>query len=337
MFRFVVLLVVVVAGIAAVVAAPPTPAQRERVNAILATVTPDNPQSVLAAEEALVREGQALLPAMREALPVRRARLKAENEPCKCLNHWEDESNAARLASEITALDQAIFRLANGVNPRKAITDWAHALKFADGRAFTREFLPLPVTDVETGRLEGIFPAYRFYLVYLPGYQSGAAPPEEVLRAFQVPAPLQAINLFAVNTAGRLALITQAESGLKVFFQGALPPVKTEAAARDGAYAWLRLTTAFWWWNNQPLPFLPIAEHTLVVERGAAWPFLASGTVRVMPFNGNTGRIDVQMAFDAAGRLTTVKETREIELAQLAVPMSAPPVGGGEAAVLQPE
>lgn len=330
LMRICMLFAIFAVAIIALAADTPTPGQRARVEAILATINVENPASELAAEDVLVKEGAQLLPAMREMLPVRRLRLQRVNEPCKCLNHWENEGDAAKLASEITALDQAIFRVTNKVNPRQAITTWAHALKFDDGRAFTREFLPLPVLDIETDRLQRIFPNMRFYTAYLPGYQGGAAPPDELLKSFQVPAPLvQAMNLFAVSNTGKLALISQADQGLKTFLQVALPPVKTDIAAKDAAYAWLRLTTAFWVWNNQPLAFLPIADDAMTVKHGAAWPLLVDGTVKVAPLNENKGQISVQMAFDAAGKLVTATETPEIELGLYPLPpMSAPPGGG---------
>ncbi len=318
---------------AAVAVETPAPEQRKQINAILAGVKADDPRSALMAEEALVREGAALLPALRAVLPMKRDQLQGLYEPCKCANHWEHEQEIAQVRAQISTLDQAIFRLTHGVNPRKAIVDWAHGLKFDDGRAFTREFLPLPLTDVETGRLERVFPACRFYRVYLPGYQGGAAPPPEVLRQFAVPAPLaQGANLFAVSAAGELTLMTRAEPHLWTFFQRNLPPVATP---QDAVYAWLMVTTGFWWWNNRPLVFLPVFEKDITATRGVAVPWIARGIIRVEPLLGNDGQIAVQMTFDAEGKLLTATETPAVVLRQLPLPPMAAP--GGRTGVLVPE
>jgi hypothetical protein len=328
------------------------PAQRARVETILSAVPAENPGSQVAAEDALVKEGKALLPALVELLAEKRARLRRANEPCKCMNHWEDDHGAAKLAAQILVLDQAIFRLMYNLNPRTIIVDWAHTLKFADGRAFTREFLPMPLADVETDRLQRIFPDYRFYLANLPGYQGGAAPPEELLRSLEVPAPLvQGVNLVAVDRGGRIRLATHAlahlelvvertaparPSGLDELFQDILPPVKTEAAAKDAAYAWLRLTTVFWRWGYQPLAFLPVLDTDLSATKERNLQITACGRVRVTPFNGNSGKLDATLIFDIGGKLLQVTETPAIEFGPIMLPpMSAPP--GGGAAGLAPE
>lgn len=331
-------------AVAACAAEPVTPEQRVKVNAILATVKADNPPSELVAEDALVKEGKALLPAMAAILLEKRGDFHQADMP---LRHLVESFDSGHLTAQITALDQAIFRLASGVNPRQRIIEWAHALKFADdGRAFTREFLPLPVLDIETDRLQRVFPAYRFYFVYLPGYLGGAAPPEEIVRALLVPDPLRVINLFAVDKAGHVSLMTRAVEGLQevdrtvvgipgdigaleALFSDILPPVKTADAAKDAVGAWLRLTTSFWLWSNQPLAFSPIADADLTAAPGAVWSFVAMGVVRVAPLNNNKGQITALLSFDAAGKLGMVMETPQLELSLAPQPCSAPPPAGG--------
>lgn len=351
LLRTLCILVLLAAG--AAFAAQVTPDQRARIEAALANVSAYNQPSQVTAEDALVKD-IALAPALPVLLAEKRTQLRQVNEPCKCLNHWEDGADAAKLAGQILVLDQAIFRVTYKINPRQRIIDYAHALKFADGRAFTREFIPVPVADVETDRLQRIFPTYRFYNAYLPGYQGGAAPPDELLRSFQVPAPLvQGVNLIAVDNSGRIRLATRALAHLEIvtevmpgaarppaldeLFQDILPPVKTEAAAKDATYAWLRLTIYFWQWGYQPLAFLPIADADVSATKERHQQITARGMARVAPLNGNTGRLETTLIFDIGGKLLQVTEMPEIELSAPPMPpMSAPP-GGGGAAMVAPE
>lgn len=329
MFRFIFALIAccLLAPTFAANAPAPTQEQRARVETILDAINQENIAGQVA-EDALVKEGTLLLPAMQELLTAKREQLQLLPAQCKYLNHWEIAGGAAKLASQITALDQAIFRFTFNVNPRSAIIDWAHALKFPDGRAFARQFVPEPVLDVETDRLQRIFTTSRFYLVYLPGYQGGAAPSPWVLQAFMIPTPLQAINLFAVDKTGKVTLMTGPDLGVK---GGALlHSLPRTTTSRDIAYAWLRLTTSFWWWNNEPLAFLPITEADISVMPGTANTSIVHGVVRVAPLNNNKGQLTVELTFDADGKQALVKETPEIELAPiLLLPPCSPPPGGG--------
>jgi hypothetical protein len=234
MSRLLALLLVLLA-LAAVHAVEPQ-IHTSRVEVILAAMTPNDRASQLAAEEALVKEGKPALPEMKQILATDR-RVIVELHHFAMVARLTPEGVAdlkrkqEQLAAEVCVLDQAIFRIANGVNPRQAILDWAHALPFPDGGAFTREFEPMPVADAETGRMEHTFPNQRFYLVYLPGYQGGAAPSEEILRHYAVPAPLSVINLIAVDTAGKLTLVTQREE-VQNFFPAAAPVGTSSPASR---------------------------------------------------------------------------------------------------------
>ena len=86
------------------------------------------------------------------------------------------DAERALVTAELAALDQEL------------IVTWAHGLKFADGRAFTREFTPVGITDAA---LAATFPDTNCYTVLLPGYFGGAAPPEELLLSLEALEPLQ--------------------------------------------------------------------------------------------------------------------------------------------------
>lgn len=285
---------------------------------MLETIVPGDAASGWGVENQLVQKGLDFVPALQQLLATRRTTLVQLKAPVRYLNYW-DTPEAAKLAGQIVALDQAIFRLTNTVNPRGAIVDWAHTLKYADGRVFTREFLPIPVIDVETDRLQRLRPTRRFYVAYFPGYPGGVQPPEDVLRQYELPRELRRVTLFVTDQTGWVYPIYQPpDTGMSM---AVMPVPYRPTHARIGnpqeaAYIWLRLTTAFWWWNEAPLPFLPISDAD-ITSASTNYSRLVHGVINVAKLNGNSGRITLDIRFDVDGGLVGITETPEVTLAPL--------------------
>lgn len=325
-----ILLLLLLAGVAGGLArgaAAATPA--ERAAAILAAVVPGVPESRAAAEEALVKEPD-LLPAIREALAARRTAPEGA-APLE----------AERLQAEVEVLDRAGVRLQWRMNPPQLIQQWLAKQTFPDGHKFTREATPLRLAD---DRLLRAFPDQLFYLVSLPGYQGGAAPPEEVLQALAAPPPLTALNLFAVKKDRTLRLIADAGQ-LAAFFGEALAPAKSREAIKDDLYAWLRLHAAFRWWNNRPLAFAyPDAAVAFSEEQAGRILRAAGKAVLVPPAEEgpaapgeakSSGELTGSLYFRTDdGTLAHTGMSVNLNLAtdpRLLIPMAPPPGGPGGA------
>ncbi|MHB9134514.1 MAG: hypothetical protein ACYDBB_25865 [Armatimonadota bacterium] len=287
-------------------AAEPASPERTRINEILATINARDEATRNAAEEALVKLGQGVLPALRVVLAERQQAL-AEKEKKM------DDGTLLRSRWEVEALDNALVRLEWGSDPRRKIIEWAGALKFADGRPFRREVIPTRVTDVPLTRA---FPGYLFYVVLLPGYQGGAAPSDEILQSYEVPAPLSSNNLFAMPKDGKWQLITTSEE-MKAFFCAKLNPVKSKDTAKDAAYSWLRLTQTFI--GNGDVRFNMPMNNFNAKQTDQGW--LATGIIEA-PTEGNrvSGTVSVEMLFTEDGKLSKVTESQILEMNMLMVP-----------------
>ncbi|MHB9022739.1 MAG: hypothetical protein ACYC7E_00985 [Armatimonadota bacterium] len=217
---------------------------------------------------------------------------------------------------------------------RGLITTWAHNLKFADGRAFTREIDAQLIAD---DRLARLYPDTFFYVVQLPGYLGGAAPSDEILRSLAVPAPLQRSNVFAVSKDATLRLLTGLMSR-EQYFQSLLPPIKTAALARTAAAAWLRLTQEYIWYHNYR-PSFSITEMDFPVKElhGNYMNLEVTGKAVVDPKSNAKGDITVVMRFAVDGKLQFATETNNVEFGMIPLPPSAAPGGPGGGATVQPE
>ncbi len=295
---------------AALAAWAATPTQR--VPEILATLKPGEPATWDAAEDALVKLGTPALPAIQGALAGHRKAQAA----AQTAGQWDKVDSET---PPLDVLDNAVLRLTWGINPRAIVTDYLHGLKFPDGRVFTCEGRPVLITDAVVARA---VPGYSWYFAYYPGYWGGAYPSPDVLRDFEVPAPLSTENLFAVDKAGKFTLLTDREK-LKGFVLAHAVPATTQPALENAVSAWLRLTECFV--ERQLYRFNPPGDFT--VEAGNI-NTVVSGTAKVEPTPFQHGAITATLTFDERGRLTEIVEADNLQN-NLPPPPAAPPGGPG--------
>jgi hypothetical protein len=154
------------------------------------------------------------------------------------------------------------------------------------------------LAPIEDEALARAFSGYSFYVLRFRRYPVALAPP----------APLKSNNLFVVKPERAVEYVPDAE-GLKRFFAAALAPVKTDAAARDAARAWLKLAQEF---HQDGFFEFSIPEDSLRVRAAGSGGREASGKAVVNPQGGNAGEIGVSLAFDSAGGLTSVSESASL-------------------------
>jgi hypothetical protein len=146
-----------------------------------------------------------------------------------------------------------------------------------------------PVADEATARA---FPGTVFVAVQFRQYPVAFAPPE----------PPGSANVFALPKDGKLALIKDV-GGLDKFFTANLPATKGEAAMKDAARAWLRLTQEL---QQDGFYKFQLMDDSTKVDGKAV-----SGKVVVM--QGGNGEINVVLTFDDAGKLAKVSEKAELK------------------------
>lgn len=142
------------------------------------------------------------------------------------------------------------------------------------------------------------FSGYSFYLLRFRRYPVAIAPP----------APLESNNLFIVKPDGSVEYVPDTER-LKHFFAATLPPIKTDAAARDAAKAWLELAQEF---HQDGFFRFSIPEDSLRVRMTGNGEREVSGKAVVERQGGNAGEISASLAFNSAGVLTNVSEAASI-------------------------
>lgn len=256
-------------------------ADRERVQAVLAPVDPAQPGTLQTAEDALVAGGNTLLPAMRAVAAAKTNELAGTTV----------FETTQLLRAQLIVLDQAAVRLEWKIDPPQLIRTWV------------REHLPAQNKDLEIppplhladARLAKDVPAVLFYLVRFRQYPV----------ARLVPEPLAANNIFAVAKDG-VRLVTDVQ-GLQEIFRGALPPVRDAAAAKEAAYAWLRVAQEL---AQDGMYAFTIPDETLTATRDGG-RIVAAGKAVVKADGGNRGEIAVTMTF-AEGKLADLQQTADL-------------------------
>ena len=206
------------------------------------------------------------------------------------------EALASARGTDRNVLDGALVRLTWKIDPRELIVKWVAEATHRDLALVRQPNSPLPIGDEAVMRL---FPNHRFYTIHFRMYPLARLTPE----------PLKEQNLFVVSKSGKVSHLTGAE-GLKTVFATALTtPIRQPAALADAAYVWLRLTQEFSW--DGFFQFTIPKESIATARAGSGWE--ASGKARVTPKGGDRGKIEATLAFDAAGRLTRVDETRNVQ------------------------
>jgi ubiquinone/menaquinone biosynthesis C-methylase UbiE len=151
----------------------------------------------------------------------------------------------------------------------------------------------VPLADETVART---LPDYQFFVVRFRQY------PVPQLS----PAPLKIQNLFAVDKQGKVQHLTDPQ-GLQAFFRTALGPVRDEAAAKDGAGAWLRLREEF---TQDGFFKFAIPPEALKAARSGG-PWKASGKLIVT--QGGRGELQADLSFTEAGKLDRLVETNTIK------------------------
>jgi len=154
------------------------------------------------------------------------------------------------------------------------------------------------IISVKEESLTRAFPGYSFYVLRFRQYPIALAPPE----------PLGSNNLFIVKPDGSVEYLRESET-LKTFFRAALPPVTTQAQARDAAKAWLRLAQEFH--QDGFFRFL-VPEDSIRVGALEKGGLEVSGQAVVNQQGGNMGELGASLTFDPAGVLTKVSESAQI-------------------------
>jgi hypothetical protein len=150
-----------------------------------------------------------------------------------------------------------------------------------------------PITDEVVLRA---LPGYLYYSVLFRQYPVGRLPPS----------PLKVGNVLALK--GKDVTPITGDKDLEKFCKANLVPVKAEAAAKDAVQAWLLLSEAL---HQDGYYEFSIPEKSLAltpVKDGLQ----AEGKAVVEPKGGNKGEITVTVAFDSAGKLTTVEEKAKL-------------------------
>ncbi len=154
------------------------------------------------------------------------------------------------------------------------------------------------VISIKDEPLTRALPGYSFYVLRFRQFPVAVAPPN----------PLKANNLFSVKPDGSVERIADA-GALKSFFRAVLPPVRTEAEAKDAAKAWLRLAEEL---HQDGFFQFSIPDNSIRVTRATNGGLQVSGKAAVTPQGGNTGAISASLTFDRAGTLAEASESAQI-------------------------
>jgi hypothetical protein len=141
----------------------------------------------------------------------------------------------------------------------------------------------------------------------LPGYLCYAVVFRQYPLAVVVPEGLKPSDVFIVTPDGKLEVLTD-NKALEKFFKATLKPLKEEAALKDAAYAWLRLSQEFY--QDGFYQFnIPDKEITVEKEKDLV---KVSGKAVVEPKGGNKGEITAALFFDGDGKLVKVDEAGKV-------------------------
>lgn len=291
-----------VAFVLVLLAAAPALAQGENqfVAATLAAIKPGDDTSVAKAENALAAKGQAILPALKDALAEKRRALEGMETARPA------PGEAPALRQQVDALDSAIIRLTLELkfDPRAHIREWV-AVETPKGQPVPQYPRPARIMDDDVART---FPHELFYVVRFRMYP--------VARA--VPAPFKPITMLAVNEGGavqritspkvleRFAVIVSAEDEIR----DARGPVVDAASAKAAVRAWLRLSEEF---SQDGMLRFQIPADSLTAKRLDDDGWEASGKAVVVPDGGNGGEISATITFDPAGTFVKVQEERSVK------------------------
>ena len=168
---------------------------------------------------------------------------------------------------------------------KKAVEDHLDRLK-GSGAAVER------IEDEAVGRA---FPRSLFFSVLFRQYPVARTAPEG----------LKPSTVFAVGPHGKVKVLADAKD-LEAYFRRVLPAARADDALKDAARAWVRLSQQF----HQDGFFQFAMEDD--ATRAAGGKDGGTAAAKVVVMRGGNGTLTATLAFDEAGKLTTVTEEAKI-------------------------
>jgi hypothetical protein len=279
---------------------------RYKLEGYLARLDPNMSLTRSPAEEGFIAQGREALPVMREmysSLGIMLATAEAEGR----------QEEIRRLRFQMEFLDRVMVRRQLDFNPPAEIREWVRR-QYKPEDQYIADIIPEPqrITDMQ---LENAFPGYLFYVARFPQYPV----------AREIPPPLSANNLFAVQrdkTGGLtewrgpppqpVALMTESVR-LRIFFLAYWKLGRIagnpENLLKDVAYTWLRLSEEL---HNDGFYRFAIPAESLQVTTGEDG-YCVTGRADVMPTAGNSGSITAVLTFDRDKKLINVKEEVKLQ------------------------
>lgn len=196
----------------------------------------------------------------------------------------------------LIALTLAAAALANaeaGTDQKKAqaqVEDYV--AKLVGKQGFRR------ITAVEDESLKKLQPGSHWFGVLFPQYPIGIEPP----------APLKVANVFVVDKDGKMIALIDIPA-LEKYFKAHFPAVKNEAEANATLRAWLKLSQHI---HGDGFYQFELGVPFAIELNDLKKPTKAQGVAKVKPIGGNKGQITATLAFDAAGKLASVKEAARL-------------------------
>jgi hypothetical protein len=148
---------------------------------------------------------------------------------------------------------------------------------------------------IEDAPLSRALPGHAFFHALFRRYPVAILPP----------AGLKSSNVFAVDKDGKVTVLTAAKE-LEAFFKKHAPAAGTDAALKDAARAWLRLSQEFHQDGFFKFQLMDDATKVSTTRQGK------EVSARVVVMSGGSGLLGGRLSFDRAGKLTAVSEEVKI-------------------------
>jgi hypothetical protein len=173
--------------------------------------------------------------------------------------------------------------------------EWAKAEKAVKARLEELKARFHQVTPVKDASLEKALPDYAFFAVLFRQYPIPVG----------TPAGLKASNVFAWGRDGKLQVFTDSAQ-LEKFFKEKLAAATTDDQLKDDARAWLALAQQF---RQDGFYKFVLMDKATAVRKTATGK---SVSAEVVVMAGGNGQLDARLDFNAAGKLTAVRETSKL-------------------------
>ncbi len=208
----------------------------------------------------------------------------------KMRNHLDSGSPSQ---SELAAINR--IEIPAGFAPRKAIAHYIENIASKSGPPILQM---ARLHFIESSALYAVLPDTIFYSLRFPQWPIG----------FDVPAPLQNNNIFAINKSAKLELLTN-ERQLEKLFREHMRPAKDGQAAREATFAWLVLGEELA--QDGMYQFL-ITESEIKIEQTVSG-IISTGKAVAKPVGGNSGEITAKLSFDSQGHLQSAHQSVNLQ------------------------